>query len=553
MNRSHAVTHPTEAKNQPTEKETHPTEVEVVADAYQDSVRLLEASRAMREANGVEWAAALMATPANLESLIAEGFQLANEAGTANDLVLAVRADDAATAAAAINRGRSVLFGSDDSDTDTNSSGSGVVNPTEGVDLPPRADDLNSALTLSLDANVVTVSVPGSYAALEAHKALTHGCHVLLFSDNISINDEVALKQRARSKGLLLMGPGAGTARLGGVGLGFANRVPSGTVGVVAAAGTGAQEVMSLLAHNNVGVSGVIGVGGRDLNAAVGGVMTSESLRAFDHHDSTEAILLVSKPPAPSVAETILQMPLSKPLVAALLGIEPANVPETSDRLAVCDTLEGGVLQTLARLGVEAPDLIGTLDAEVARAITALSPKRNRLIGLFSGGTLCYETMTVASAHIGPILSNTPLRDGWDLPTSEDLSALEGAHLCLDLGEEEYTQGRPHPMIDPAARLEMLNDLAFSDDVAVVILDVVLGDGSHENPAGMLAPAVARTVAEGAVVVAYVLGTEADPQRLSDQQRVLSQAGAIVTKTATRAALAAAAVINRDPALVLSP
>ena len=505
------------------------TRTEVVADCYVDSVRLLEATRAMQETPGVDWAGALMATPANLEVLAAEGVAAGLEGATANDLVLAVRGDDEQLDSG-LEAGRRVLF---------------EVAADDGTDSSPdrpRPADLDEALAAAPDTNVAVVSVPGPYAALEAHKALTRGLDVLLFSDNVPRADEIGLKQRARSLGRLVMGPGAGTAALAGVGLGFSNRAAPGPVGVVAAAGTGAQESMTLLDRWGSGVSHVIGVGGRDLSEDVGGLMAEAGMEALDRHDDTDLVLLVSKPPAPSVAERLLGKPWNKPVVAALIGLdEPVAA---APGVTVCNTLEQGVAEVLGRLGVARPDPAGDIDAEVAACSVALPPSRRRMVGLFSGGTLAYEAMIVASRHVGPIFSNTPLDPAWSLPGSPD------GHLCLDLGEEEFTQGRPHPMIDPEARVEFMRAQASDDTVAAVLLDVVLGDGAHPDPATVLAPVAAEVVASGAAVVAYVLGTGQDPQDFEQQRAAMRAAGCVVADTNARAALAAAALVNRDPALV---
>jgi FdrA protein len=503
--------------------------VEVRKDSYKDSVRLLEATRALLATSGAEWGWAVMATPANLETLAAEGFSEGLDDAGANDLVLAVRASSAEVASAALDAAITTLFASRE--------GGGL-----SADDHPAAADLREATKAHPAANVGVVSVPGPYAALECHKALTAGLDVLLFSDNVPVADEVALKQRARRLGRLVMGPGAGTAVLGGAGLGFANRVRPGRVGVVAAAGTGAQEVMSLLSRWGGGVSHVIGVGGRDLSPAVGGLMAESALRALDAHDGTAVILLVSKPPSPEVAERLLQIP-TKPTVAALIGLR-GSLP-TPDHVTVCTTLEQGAALALGLVGGSVPDLAGSLADDVATWVTALSRERQRLVGLFSGGTLCYEAMTIAVPHLGPIHSNTPLDKSWGID-----AAGPGAHVCLDLGEEEYTQGRPHPMIDPEARIELLAGQIDDPSVAVVLLDVVIGDGSHPSPASLLAPVAAKVVESGAAVVSYVLGTDDDPQGFAGQQALLREAGCIVTETAARAALAATAMVLRDPALV---
>ncbi|MGH3158665.1 MAG: FdrA family protein, partial [Streptosporangiaceae bacterium] len=308
----------------------------VFAGAYRDSLLLLSATRSMRAADGVQWASALMATQANVADLGSAGFGVAElESADANDLVLAVRAADAEPAESALDRGQAVLFAE--------------ASPDEGAgsgERPPMTVD--GAVTRRPEANVAIVSVPGQYAALAAHQALTCGLHVLLFSDNVSQADEVALKERASGLGLLVMGPGAGTAVLGGTGLGFANAVRPGRVGVVAAAGTGAQEVMTLLDRWDIGVSQVIGVGGRDLSAAVGGLMAADAVRALDRDPGTDAILLVSKPPDPDVAARVVAQARTKPVVAACVGM-PAGAPLAG--AVPAGTLEEGAVAVAERLG----------------------------------------------------------------------------------------------------------------------------------------------------------------------------------------------------------
>lgn len=499
--------------------------VTIRPNTYKDSVRLLEATRAMQDLDGVDYAWAVMATPANVETLAEEGFTDDLDGAGANDLALVVRAEDEETAEAAIRAADDEL---------------GAVEAGEADEQAPPVD-LREARERLPGANLAIISVPGDYAALEAHKALTAGLDVLLFSDNVTVDAEIALKDRAADLGRLVMGPDAGTAMIAGTGLGFANRVRPGPVGIIAAAGTGAQEVMSLLDRFGVGSSHVIGLGGRDLSPEVGGRMARQAIAALDADPRTENLLLVSKPPSPEVAEEILSLS-EKPLIASLIGISrPLDVP---DHVTVCSTLEAGVLRVLEARGLARPDLVGDLDELIASEITGLDPDRVRLSGLFSGGTLCYEAMTIASEHIGPIRSNTPLRSEWGLPAPDD------AHVCLDLGEEEYTRGRPHPMIDPAARVELLHEQAADPTVAVVLLDVVLGEGSHEDPAGVLVPPLREIRDSGAIPICHVLGTDQDTQGLAGQVETLREAGCLVTMTAARAALAASAVVLRDPTLV---
>jgi FdrA protein len=502
------------------------TTVRLFRDTYLDSVLQLTGARAMREVDGVEWATAAMGTEGNLETMVAQGVAAADVAeADANHLVLAVRAPDDATAAAAFTAGERAMFAARE-----RSAGP--------VTREPRS--LDEALHQQPGSTVAVVSVPGEYAALEAHKALARGLDVLLFSDNVPIADEIALKEHAARRDRLVMGPGAGTALLGGVGLGFANAVRPGPVGVVAAAGTGAQEAMALLDRWGVGVSQVVGLGGRDLSEAVGGRMAAQAIRALRDDPATRVILLVSKPPARAVAEKILALAGGTPLVASLIGLaDDVTVPAG---VRVADTLEGGVSAALDLLAVKPPDRGRRYGPDLDAVIARLPPTRTTVRGLYSGGTLCYEALVLLGRAIGPVWSNTPLDPRHAVPGPPHAS------VCLDLGEEEYTKGRPHPMIAPDTRVELIRESGRDPDVAVVLIDVVLGHGAHPDPAGVLAPACADLRGpDGPQVVAYVLGTDRDPQGYRQQVCTLVEAGCVVTETAARAALAAAAIATRDP------
>ncbi len=500
----------------------------ILRDRYVDSVQLLAITRRMRQTEGVDFASALMGTPANLEALREQGVAAEALTATPNDLVLAARAADAVRAGQAFDEAEQALS----------------APPTAAPGTPEREPrSLEAALDVLGDANVAVVSVAGGYAALEAHKALSAGLHVLLFSDNVTVEEEIALKDHAASVGRLAMGPGAGTASIGGCGLGFANTVAPGRVGVVAAAGTGAQEVMALLDRWGEGVSHVIGVGGRDLSERVAGRSARLAMRTLAGDPATEVIVLVSKPPSPDVAREVVAAGGATPVIAALIGLAPgAPVPGAA---AVASTLEAAAAHAVRRRGGSPPADWSEWRSHVAMSLVELGPARRTVRGLFSGGTLCYEAQTLLQRWLGDVWSNTPLDDRLRVP------APPGAHVCLDLGEEEYTKGRPHPMIDAEARLELLTDAGNDDDVAVVLLDVVLGYGGHGDPASVLAPACAALARpEGPRVVVYVLGTDNDPQGLARQRRAFEDAACLVAPTAARAALAAAAIAGRQPQIV---
>ncbi|GAA5164154.1 acyl-CoA synthetase FdrA [Pseudonocardia eucalypti] len=510
--------------------------VAVYPDTYVDSVIQLSGTRAMRQVPGVDWAAAAMAVPANLTTLETEGFEPGElvSAG-ANDLFLAARGDSDRALADAMAAAEAAMF------TPRSSEG------RSGADRPAR--DLAEALRRLPDANVAVISVPGDYAALEAHKALTAGLDVLLFSDNVSVRAEVELKERANRLGRLVMGPGAGTAMLGRTCLGFANVVRPGRIAVVAAAGTGAQEVAGLADRWGVGVSHVIGLGGRDLTEAVGGRMALAAVRGLADDPETDVILLVSKPPSPAVAQRVLAAAGGKPLVAALIGLTgDAHAP---DGVVVTRTLEAGAAAAVRAAGKAVPDVAEDLVSRVAAMAGSLGEGRTLVRGLFSGGTLCYESLVILTeldAALGPVHSNTPLDPSLGLPVPA------GAHSCLDLGEEEYTKGRPHPMIDPEARIALLREQGADPAVAAIVLDVVLGHGAHADPAAALAPVCAEiTAGGGPKIISYVLGTDLDPQGYAEQRRRFEAAGCLVTETAARASLAAAALATRRPELAGRP
>lgn len=500
--------------------------VRKITGTYADSMVLLVATSVMSDQPGVAWAGAVMGTPGAVADLGAQGFSHADlDGASASDLLLAVHAADAEQANAALAAGADSIFSA------------ARAERANGPEEAPRT--IGAARERSPEANVAIISVPGPYAALEAHHALTAGLHVLLFSDNVPLAEEVELKQRATELGLLVMGPGAGTAVVAGTGLGFANALRRGPVGVVAAAGTGAQEVSALLDRWGVGVSQVIGVGGRDLSAAVNGRMAASAVRALDADPDTKAILVVSKPPDPDVARLVLEQRAVTPAVAVFMGVMELPRPEGVD---LARTLEAGAIAAARLVGGAPGDPARGLADRAAQAAARLPASRRTIRGFYSGGTLCYEAQLIISGVLGPVYSNEPLVHENTVP------APPGSHVLLDLGAEEYTVGRPHPMIDPRSRIEVLREQARDPEVAVVLLDVVLGYGSHAGPADLLAPVLAETMADGGPqVVAYVLGSSGDPQGYARQRAALEAAGCLVTETAARAAYLAAAIAARKP------
>ena len=476
---------------------------------YRDSVSLMRLAAALEAEPGVARASAVMASPANLAMLAGNGVSLGGVEAGANDLLVAIEGEHGL--AEALDRAAAMLDG--DAPLDA---------PPGAAPPPGRPRSLAEAVRAAPDATLALISCPGEYAAAEAMKALRLGLDAMVFSDNVPLEDEVALKREAARRGRLLMGPDCGTAIIGGVPLGFANRVRAGAAGLVGASGTGLQEVACLIDRMGGGISHAIGTGGRDLAREVGGTTALRALAMLAGDPETECIVLVSKPPDEAVMRRLLDAAAAagKPVIACFVGAAPP--PDLPANLRFAATLE------------EAACLAAGAALPAADPAPSRAARSGRLVGLFCGGTLCGEAQAVAAPLLGRILSNAPLdpRDAWD--------GEAGGHLMLDLGDDAFTRGRPHPMIDPGPRLERIREQAAQPGTAAILIDVVLGHGAHEDPAAVLAPAIAGI--GGAVAVGSVCGTEADPQCLSRQQAALREAGMIVARSNAQAARMAAAI-----------
>jgi FdrA protein len=501
----------------------------VVANSYRDSVELMQIAAAIESREGIERAGLVMATPANREVLAAAGLltDAATHAGP-NDLVVAVSATDDDAAAAALD------------DADARLSGK-AGREDGGGDTTRTTSRTIAEVVAELDgANLALIATPGPYAAAEAMKALKRGLHVFLFSDNVSVEDEVELKALARGRGLLLMGPDCGTAILDGVPLGFANVVRRGTVGLVAASGTGLQQVTCLIHRAGAGVSQAIGVGGRDLDERVGGVMMLDGMARLAADPGTDVIVLISKPPAASVTERVLAAAATagKPVVVNFLGGD-ADLITASGAIPAATFEAAAAIASALALGRPAPTAgdDGRADLEDAAAVAAgdladgFAPGQVRVRGLYSGGSLAGEAKLILRAELG--------------------AEAAASHEIIDLGDDEYTVGRPHPMIDPRLRNEEIEASAQDAANAVILLDVVLGSGSNADPAGAMVPAIeaARATAEAAgrrlAVVASVCGTDGDPQGLAAQEAALERAGVVLAASNARAARVAAVIARR--------
>ena len=485
------------------------TRVEIRSGAYYDSVVLMQLQRSLAALPGVLDAGVVMGTAAN-KNILAQSDLLTPEvqAAVADDLVIVVRAEDGATAQAALGQVDELL-----------------TKRRGGVEQEYRPKSLESAAEMMPAALWVLVSVPGRYAAGVARQTLRLGKNVFLYSDNVSLDDEMALKQMAAEKGLLVMGPDCGTAIVNGVGLGFANRVRRGPIGLVAASGTGLQQVSARIHQLGSGITHALGTGGRDLSEPVGAITAHQGLDLLSRDPETQVVVLVSKPPSPKVADELLRAArtMDKPVVVDFIGYSPSV--RRVDNLHFASTFDE-TAELAVQLAASTPDTKPAPDLDLGR----FAPGQRYLRGLFSGGTLAYEALLILQDYLPGVYSNTPLSKDYRLANS----MVSQAHTIVDLGEDEFTVGRLHPMMENDLRIRRLHQEADNPEVAVILLDVVLGYGAHPDPASELAPAITRARDRAAEdgrhleVIAVVVGTDEDPQDLDAQGQQLKAAGARV-------------------------
>ncbi|TQS74903.1 acyl-CoA synthetase FdrA [Ornithinibacillus gellani] len=505
--------------------------------SYQDSINLMLLTNAVSSIEGVNKVQIMMGTPANKDIFKDAGLYTEDLAtAESNDMAIVIDTEDESKVDEVLEKADQYL-------KDQSISGG-----SEAFETVRTWDRATKALP---DANLALISVPGQYAAEEAHKALDLGMHTFLFSDNVPMDDEVALKQKAHEKGLLVMGPDCGTGILDGIPMAFANVVKKGRIGVVGASGTGIQEVTAIIDRLGEGVSHAIGTGGRDLKEPVGAITMMDGIKALENHAQTDIIVIISKPPAKEVRNEVVELlhGLSKPVVTIFLGEKPTKH-------------EGNIYQayTLEETARIAVDLArdkeikkNYADGDYTVEHAELAEGQKTIKGLFSGGTLASEAAVLISDALG-LGSEITNVDGYVLK--------ENGHEVVDLGDDKYTQGKPHPMIDPETRAKFIEKAAEDESTAVIVLDYVLGYGSHEDMASALMPSIEKAVATAKEngrtlhVVASVCGTDNDPQSYQGHRDRLKEAGIIVKDSNNEAVRTAMNIVGlqvEDPEKELVP
>lgn len=502
--------------------------IEIRKNTYLDSVSLMSMSTKANAVEGVTQALLGMATPMNKEVLQSVGVEdpAIDEARPSDLMIVIDAADDSIDAA--IQAVDDIL--------------ARKGKPAGGT-AEVRFRTLDGAFEEVPDSNFVLISVNGAFAAREARKALNAGKHVMIFSDNVSVEDELALKNLAHEKGLLVMGPDCGTAIINGVGLAFSNAVRRGSIGIVGASGTGSQELSVRIHDFGGGVSQLIGTGGRDLSTEIGGISMIDGINALDADPETAVIVIVSKPPAEDVADKVLAVAgaASKPVFVTFLGSDRTesghdNVTLVSGTkpLAIAAVVASGIDEsTLDKHPLNLP-LIEEVRAQLA-------PEQKYVRGLFCGGTLCDESMFAALDKYDDVYSNIQKNPAYRLGAMDP----SRAHTFLDMGDDDFTNGRPHPMIDPSLRLQRLVQEADDPEVGVIAMDFVLGFGAHEDPVGVTIPAITEAKEKAAArgqhleILGYVLGTDLDTPAMADQVAMLEAAGVTIASSSTNLGLLA--------------
>ncbi len=523
----------------------------VHANLYKDSVALMRVAQAMLAMDGVVNATLQMGNPANKEILQEAGL-LTTEVASAgpSDVMVVVQATTSKACSSAMDAAKSQLAGQGK-----------AASSSVQEEIAPRTVGMGLAKLDS--ANIVQISVPGAYAAAEALKAVKQGLNVFMFSDNVPLAQEVVIKQEAKKRGVLVMGPDCGTAIIGGVPLGFANNVRKGNIGLVAASGTGLQEVTTQIHRMGGGVSHAIGTGGRDVYADVGGITMLQGIELLAKDVGTKVIAIVSKPPAPEVTQKVMALLLrtGKPAVVLFLGSDLKSVDKnirTVQTMVDCaasavtlaskfppnggmsrsDRGESGKQATSPPSASRTPPRSGGTGYAIPNK-PKFAKTQQYLRALYSGGTYCSEAQTIWAKSGLNVWSNIPVNKAFALDNPKKTSF---EHTALDLGDDDFTVGKPHPMIDQGARIERLLREAADPSVRVILLDVVIGWGAHADPASELAAAVvqAKKIASKGkrtlAVIGFVCGTDLDPQGFAAQEQKLRDAGMVLAPNSASAA-----------------
>ncbi len=500
-------------------------------DHYADSLEILFAATVLNDQAGIELGYVGMGSDTFREGLAEAGIEAeAVNNASSSDLVIVAEADTEASFQAAL---RETLK---------------AMTPIKSMQQEKSFQSLSAAVEAHPEINMCHIAVPGEYALIEVKKALNIGLHCTVFSNNVPLSDEREMKLLAREKGLLCMGPDCGVANINGVALVLSSITNRGPFGIVGASGCGIQHVGAIIHEAGSGVTQIIGTGGNDLKDQVGGLMMEMGIAALEADEETKYIAIVSRKPGDAVLKNLLGWisACKKPVVALLMGCDRETIEATGAIYA--ENLDDCGQKCLRLIGKEYPlPALDDLTAIADEAVKKLAPQQKYLTALYSGGTYMDEAMRAAAPLVGPVYSNSPTKPEWTIQPGQ----IGHEHTFMDYGEEEFTVGRAHPIIDLSVRKNALGEIAAMPETAVVLMDLILTPPGHPDPAEAMLEEIrvlqqkARAEGRELIFVASVLGTDADVQNVTLQRQKLEDAGVLVCKTNNRAAMLAGLIIRR--------
>jgi len=502
----------------------------VEKEQYYDSVFLMRIAASLGEMPGIIQVSAGMGTPLNKDTMKELGvLDTSGEAASINDMVVGISADTIEVAEAAYASFLEML----------KEKKKKTSNAHKTVEQAANANP---------DLNLAVVSVAGEYAAKEGMEALKKGMHVFMFSDNVPIEQEVELKQYAKEHRLLMMGPDCGLTFLDGTAIGLCSKTRRGNIGIIGASGSGIQEVMCIVHRKGYGISQAIGVGGRDLSDEVGGITMLQSIELLENDSETAVIVLISKPPAASTMEKVLSAVKTcrKPVVVQFIHGDADQIREVGayPTSTFLETAEAAIAfsqgKQPATHHVEVDEVLAKEECK------KLAKGQKYLRGLYCGGSLAEETLTLIGSQLDELHSNVTF--GNIIPM--DNPFVSQGNCLTDIGAEEFTKAHPHAAIDPTIRVQRLIREAADPECAILLMDVLLGYALNEDPAGVMAPVIARLKAEngkegrGLCVIIALCGTDLDPQGYEAQKQAFEASGAIVMDSNEKAATLATKILT---------
>ncbi|MBP7654797.1 acyl-CoA synthetase FdrA [Candidatus Dependentiae bacterium] len=497
----------------------------IIKNRYFDSVMLMSIANSASKCEGIKNLAAMMATDNNKEVLRnTKMIDKTGEKAEPNDLLVCINAEAESFCEPALKKFKELL--------DNKSS---AENKSDKIELTSIADGIKEYA----DSNLVLFSIPGPFVKREAKTALSAGKNVMIFSDNVTIDEELELKQIAKQNGLIVMGPDCGTSIINGKGIAFANSMPIGKIGIIGASGTGIQQVSCILANKGYGVKHAIGLGGRDLSKQIGGISMLTAIDAMEKDIDIEIVILISKPPFPEVEKKIFDRlkNYKKKIVVNFLKGDETECKKR--RIPFASTLENAANLAISILENK-PFEPKEFDAEKKEIDQLLKSIRNKtgsskyVRGLYSGGTLCDEALFIMAQYGLEVFSNIPLT-----PELKLKNAYESyKNTLVDLGDDEFTKGRPHPMIDYTLRCQRIVEESSKKDTGIILFDIVTGYGSHINPVEPLSEAITKSLKnnKNLVFIASICGTSYDIQNINEIKKQLEKLGVIFMPTNAQAA-----------------